>query len=174
MIKKLLTAVFIIVAAIVTASVFGILHDQITFTISPEYYTHFKFNQFGLDYYGNNQRMLVGIVGIMATWWVGLILGTVFSLMSLFLKTPKEMIVKSMQTVLIALLITVITAIAGYLYGRFVLINSDTLMNIYDIKDFESFVIVGSIHNYSYIGGGIGLFVGSLYISIKALQQQKK
>ena len=140
MIQKLLTAVFIIITAIVTASVFGILHDQVTFTISPEYYTNFKFNQFGLDFYGkDSHRLLVCIVGILAIWWVGLILGIVFSLMSLFLKTPKEMIAKSMRAVVITLIITVVTAVIGYLYGRFILINSDKLMNIYDIKDFENF-----------------------------------
>ena len=171
MIQKLLTAVFIIITAIVTASVFGILHDQVTFTISPEYYTNFKFNQFGLDFYGkDSHRLLVCIVGILAIWWVGLILGIVFSLMSLFLKTPKEMIAKSMRAVVITLIITVVTAVIGYLYGRFILINSDKLMNIYDIKDFENYLIVGSIHKYSYVGGGIGLFAGSLYISIKALR----
>ncbi len=169
--KKLLTAVFIIIAIIVTASVFGILHDQVTFTISPEYYTQFKFNQFGLDLYGkDSHRLLVCIVGIMATWWVGLILGIVFSVMSLFLKTPKEMIAISMRAVVITLIITVVTAVIGYFYGRFILINSDNLMNIYDIKDFENYLIVGSIHKYSYAGGGIGLFAGSLYISIKALR----
>lgn len=175
MIKKLLTALFIIIAVTFTASVFGVIHDQVTFSISPEYYTHLKFSQFGLDFYGNdNNRLLVIIVGILATWWIGLIMGIIFSLMSLFLKSPKEMIAKSIRAVLITLLVTIITSFVGYLYGRFILINTNGLMNIYGVEDFENFLIVGSIHNYSYIGGGIGTIVGIIYIYRKVLQQQKK
>ncbi|MCK7558068.1 hypothetical protein MKQ70_24910 [Chitinophaga sedimenti] len=63
-----------IVLAIAMAVVYGILHDQLTYTISPEYYTTFKFEQSGLaDYVGAlPTRTLVVYVAVAATWWVGL------------------------------------------------------------------------------------------------------
>jgi len=51
---------------------YGIIHDQITYSISPEYYTKFKFYQFGLikspNDFVHNPRQMAIIVGIMATW----------------------------------------------------------------------------------------------------------
>ena len=32
-----------VVAAVAAAGVFGIVHDQISYSVSPEYYTKFKF-----------------------------------------------------------------------------------------------------------------------------------
>lgn len=132
MIKKLLTLPLIILTAIVAASIFGIIHDQITYTISPEYYTMYKFPQFGLDSgpISGNERTLVAITGIIATWWVGLILGIVFSFASLFLKTWKTMLKFSSKAMAIATGITIISGFLGYLYGRFMLIGSESLMNI--------------------------------------------
>jgi hypothetical protein len=46
--KKILTISLLAVAACLLAGVYGILHDQLTYTISPEYNTKFKFYQFGL------------------------------------------------------------------------------------------------------------------------------
>jgi len=33
----------------------------------------------------------------------------------------------------------------------------------YTVKDIDSYIIVGSIHNFSYLGGAIGLVVGIIY-----------
>ena len=46
--RKLATFFIIVLAAIVIASLYGVGHDQVTYTISPEYYTKFKFIQFNL------------------------------------------------------------------------------------------------------------------------------
>lgn len=166
MIKKSLAVPSIIIIAIVIASIFGIIHDQITYTISPEYYTKFKFSQFGLNSVPikGNERYLVSITGIIATWWVGLILGITFSISSLLLKTWKIMLRISFSAMIMTIIITAIAALVGYLYGKFILINSDSLMNIYDVQDFNNFIAVDSIHTASYIGGFVGMFLGIIYI----------
>ena len=40
--------VLFLALAVVIAGVFGIVHDQISYTVSSEYYTRFKFPQFRL------------------------------------------------------------------------------------------------------------------------------
>ena len=75
---------------------YGILHDQLTYTISPEYYTKFKFYQFGLMDIGNeaifpNTRIEVSAVGFMATWWMGLPIGLILGLVGLVHKDNKQM-----------------------------------------------------------------------------------
>jgi len=45
--KKFLVYVLIVVLAVLAAGLFGIVHDQISYTVAPEYFTKFKFRQFG-------------------------------------------------------------------------------------------------------------------------------
>ena len=49
------------------AGAYGILHDQITYTISPEYFTKLKFEQFHYANFGLPRRVFVGEVGFLAT-----------------------------------------------------------------------------------------------------------
>ena len=49
--RKILNFFLIILASILIAGIYGILHDQITYTISYEYFTLFKFEQFSNAYY---------------------------------------------------------------------------------------------------------------------------
>ena len=59
------------VCGAMVAGVYGILHDQITYTISPEYFSKFKFDQFRYAEIGLPDRVFVAEIGFLATWWVG-------------------------------------------------------------------------------------------------------
>lgn len=166
MIKKIFAIPLILFIAIVIACLFGIIHDHITYTISPEYYTKFKFSQFGLDSSPviGNERHLVTLTGIIATWWVGAILGVVFSFTSLVLKTWKIMLKICLKAIGLTIGITALFSFSGYLCGKFILLKSEALTNIYDMKDFDAFIKVGAIHTASYIGGFAGMMIGAIYI----------
>lgn len=74
--KKFSILIPIVIITPIIGGLYGILHDQLTYSISPEYYTKFKFYQFGLMDMGNeaifpNPRIEVSAVGFMATWWMG-------------------------------------------------------------------------------------------------------
>src|SRR5262245_37428369 len=57
----------------IVAGGYGILHDQITYAISPEYFTKLKFEQFHCANFGFSERVFVGVIGFLATWWVGFV-----------------------------------------------------------------------------------------------------
>lgn len=57
------------------AGVFGVVHDQVSFTVGPEYYERMKFDQFAYADIGQTGRWLVAQIGVMATWWVGFLGG---------------------------------------------------------------------------------------------------
>ncbi len=61
--------------AILTAGAFGAPHDQISFTVSPEYFTKFKFHQFGLLDGSISKRLRAAEVGFLASWWMVIPLG---------------------------------------------------------------------------------------------------
>jgi hypothetical protein len=61
--------------ACLLAGLFGALHNQISFTISHEYFTRFKFIQFRIPS-TVPPRVGASIVGWLAAWWMGAPLAT--------------------------------------------------------------------------------------------------
>lgn len=159
---------FILISALI-AGLYGIIHDQITYSISPEYFTKFKYRQFNLDpsLFGGH-RPTVAIIGFLATWWTGIFIGIGLGLTALIYDDYKQMRAALVKGIGVVLSLAVLTGITGYFYGRFHLIK--TGVNWWlpeDLIDRNSFITVGSIHNFSYIGGIIGLFAGILYLVLK-------
>ncbi|KPE51871.1 hypothetical protein [Chryseobacterium indologenes] len=166
--KQLINFILIILISTLSAGVYGILHDQITYTISPEYYTLLKFQQFGFEDLNLKVRIKVGIIGFLAAWWVGLFLGIAYAFISLFLD-PEKVLKVTVTSILINICITLISGILGY--GFAVLFLSQENINWYipaGTRDIRSFINVGSVHNFGYIGGVTGLAAGLLYQIKKA------
>lgn len=173
--QKFRLFIFVLIVTPLIASVFGIIHDQITYTISPEYYTRFKFIQFGLVPKGMELQMphRIGalIVGIKATWWTGIPIGLIYGAVLLFFKYSPLLYKIYFKTIGITFAVTILTSITGYLYWKFNLQYTEVNWYIPDnLIDKNSFICVGSIHNFSYLGGVIGLMAGSLYL---VLQKEK-
>jgi hypothetical protein len=153
----------------VISGIYGILHDQLTYTISPEYYTKFKFQQFGLsdnevEAVFPNPRFHVSIVGVMATWWVGVPIGLVLGLVGLLHATGEKMFYVTSRAIALTMVIAFITGIVGLLYGKFFLAVSGVSWWLPDNLIYRAdFIAVGSMHNFSYLGGLIGLIVGVSY-----------
>ena len=176
--KKLLIFLAIIILSSIIGGLYGILNDQITYTISPEYYTKFKFYQFGLMDLGNeaifpNPRVEVSVVGVMATWWVGLIIGVVLGLVGLIHKNYKQMFCTTMKSIGIAIIVAFLIGFIGFLYGKFYLSNQELYWCFPEnLIDKKNFIVVGSIHNFSYIGGLIGMTTGVCYSIYKKFKNK--
>lgn len=161
--KKTGILLLTILIATLLAGIYGALHDQITFTISSEYFTIYKFEQFGFQDWGNNNsRLTTALIGFLATWWVGLNIGIVQGLVGLIHKTPRLMFKYTFNSILITLGIAVLFGIFG---GIIEILTGETDPSCfpYEIQDCKSFFIVGSIHNYGYLGGVIGAVLGLVY-----------
>jgi hypothetical protein len=165
--RKILNFILIILTSILIAGVYGIVHDQITYSISAEYYTLFKFEQFGINEWGiSDVRTKAGIIGFLATWWVGLFLGIIYAIISLFL-TSKKVLKVSVKSIFLNIGVAIVFGITGFIYGALFLKAEN--LNWYipeQTKNVQDFVNVGSIHNFGYLGGVIGLIVG-IYYQIK-------
>ena len=166
MYKKFRLFILIIILSIILASVFGFLHNQISFTISDEYFTKFKFKQFGFEDYGmTSSRLYSGLIGIVSSWWVGLIIALFHGTIPFFLFSYKDMWKYAKGAILRNLGITFLFSILGILFGIYHV--SYYPKNSYDIplplKSEERFFIAGMMHNFSYIGGVVGLLCGVYY-----------
>jgi hypothetical protein len=167
--KRFLTLLLIIVLAPLVGGMYGVLHDQLTYTISPEYYTKFKFYQFGLTDVGKeavfpNPRIAVSAVGFMATWWMGLPIGLILGLVGLVHKDNKQMFRATMQAIIVTVIIAFATGLIGLLYGKLYLTDKGVDWWLPDnLIDTKNFIAVGSMHNFSYLGGLTGLIAGIIY-----------
>src|SRR5438046_38428 len=71
-IKRLPAMARIALLGAALAGPYGAVHDQISFSLSPEYFTKMKFLQFSWADFGWPPRVFASEVGFLATWWVGL------------------------------------------------------------------------------------------------------
>jgi hypothetical protein len=165
MARKIGILILTIILTPFLAGIYGILHDQLSYTISPEYFTKFKFEQFGFVEYGfENKRATVAIIGLWATWWTGLIIGAICGIVGLIQPTSKIMRKSVFGAIIRTLGIAIGFGLLGILVGKFIVSGINTEWNIpKNVSDRNAFLTVGTMHNFSYIGGLIGLIFGTIY-----------
>ena len=146
----------------ILAGLYGIIHDQITYSISPEYFTRLKFSQFHYANFGLPPRIFVAEIGFLASWWVGLFCGWFIARTIVAAYSRSLALLHSLRGFLIIFGFALVFSIAGYFYG--ILHGSDysaweDITSSLGVQDVPSFVRVAYIHNASYLGGLIGLVV---------------
>jgi hypothetical protein len=182
--NKFVAFVLIIVAACVLSGLYGIMHDQLTYSISNEYYTKFKFYQFGMVDFASdmelpNPRLNVAVVGLLATWWLGIPIGFFLGLVGFLHADWRAMVKTTMKAFAINVVIAFVTGLAGLLYGFIFLAGKspDSFSGWFipdNIVDFGNFISVGSMHNFSYMGGLFGLTIAIIYSVWKALKTRNE
>ncbi len=146
------------------AGCYGILHDQITYTISPEYFTNLKFAQFAYADFGFGRRVFVATIGFLATWWVGAIAGW-FLARRLIPNQPRDVAFRQICNGFVCILLSgFLFGTGAFVYGLLRGPKADFsawswAIHELNITDVYSFVRVAYIHNASYLGGVVGLLV---------------
>ncbi|GHU28396.1 hypothetical protein FACS1894172_00870 [Spirochaetia bacterium] len=163
--KKLLVFVLLFVISCVMAGLYGFLHDQISWTLSPEYFTQLKFQQFFIPELFHN-RLGAGIVGILATWWMGLVIGIVLIPVGLVIPGWKNYLTGMIKVLGIVALTALLIGTGALIYG---LLNYriDTMPRFstpVGVNDPVRFSVVGTMHNFSYLGGIVGIVTGIVAI----------
>lgn len=151
------------------AGIYGIVHDQITFTISPEYFTKLKFKQFHYADFGFGDRVFTAIIGFLATCWVGLFIGYFFG-RRFTQNQPRNDAVKNVRKgFLIVLVSGLVFATGGWIYGYVVeptayLYGWSNILTSIGVVDGPAFMRVMYIHNASYAGVLVGLICAFIFI----------
>lgn len=151
------------------AGCYGIVHDQVTYSIGPEYFTHFKFHQFEWADAGFSDRIFVSCIGFLATWWVGLIVAWILSRRMLPNQTRSVAYRKIWLGFGIVFATGFLFGIGGFIYGLIRGPDGDysawhnTLAPL-QVTDTWSFMRVAYIHNASYLGGLSGLLLTFLLV----------
>lgn len=151
------------------AGVYGIAHDQVTFTISPEYFTKMKFAQFHYANFGWGDRVFAGTIGFLATWWAGMFAAWLLA-RRLLPHQPRLVAMRQIGLGVTCILATVLLfGTGGYLYGLWRGPVADyspwqPLLRQMDIEHEWAFIRVAYIHNAGYLGILLGLFITLLCI----------
>ncbi|HEY4289578.1 MAG TPA: hypothetical protein VGN00_20900 [Puia sp.] len=171
--RKFAIFFLIILVATVIAAIYGVGHDQVTYSISPEYYTKFKFIQFNLADSAAAQHMTqprsaVVMTGVKATWWMGVLIGVVLGLVGFIFPDADSMFSSVLQALWLVLLVVILAGVAGGLYGHYVLAEKGVSWWMpLDLKDRTAYITVGSIHNFSYAGGAVGVLAGVIFLVVR-------
>jgi hypothetical protein len=115
--KKLGMFLLFLPAAGLVAGLFGMIHDQISYSISNGYFTKFNFIQFHLLDLDVPERIRVAEVGFLASWWMGVPLGLLCGLAGFVQRSPALM-QRALIWPLLAIPAFALTfALAGLAYG---------------------------------------------------------
>ncbi|WGR95487.1 hypothetical protein MTX26_06675 [Bradyrhizobium sp. ISRA443] len=168
MLKKVGIFLLFLPAAMLVAGIFGMVHDQISYSVSSEYFSKFKFIQFRLLDPHIPERIRVAEVGFLASWWMGLPLGVLCGAAGFIQRSPALMSRALMQSLIVVAVFTMVVALAGLAYGW---VQTETLdAGTYrgwfiprGVTELRRFLCVGYMHNAAYLGGGLSVAVAWIF-----------
>ncbi len=165
-VKRTIGAVGLLLFGCLMAGLYGMLHNQISYTVSPEYFTRFKFRQFGIPPAVGN-RTGAAMVGWQASWWMGIIIGLFVIPAGMMIRGDRRWLLVTLKAFAMVTLTALVTGLTALLIS-FVLIRSpqDSALIIRGvaIEDSVNFLRAGTMHNFSYLGGLLGIFTGLFVI----------
>lgn len=165
MVKFVFIPVLFTIACLL-AGVYGAVHNQISYTVSPEYFTQFKFRQFGID--GQlPDRVGAAIVGWRAAWWMGIVIGTILIPFGLLIRGNGRYFWGMLRVFGVVAATTFVVGLMA-LAIAFATIDAEDAGEIVrygvEIQEDVAFARAGMMHNFSYLGGVIGILSGGLTI----------
>src|SRR6266571_2624158 len=115
--KKLLIYVLLVVLAVLLAAFYGIIHNQISYSVSSEYFTKFKFRQFGFVDTPLPERVRALMVGFLASWWMGIPIGLLVGAAGFMHRGPRRMFKVSLWSFGVVAVVTLLFGLCGLFYG---------------------------------------------------------
>jgi len=160
--KKIVILILTVLITPILAGVYGIIHDELIYSISPEYFTKLKFPQFGIDPDFSDRSGLL-LSGWLSTWWAGLVIGIVLGSVGLMHRTPRMLKIIS-ESILLAFVIVFIVELIGLAFGGlFLPERSAGIILSESLNNKKDFIAVTTMHGFSHVGGIAGLVAGILF-----------
>lgn len=166
--KKFGALVLLLLVALPIAGVFGVIHDQVSYTVSHEYFTKFKFFQFGFLDASIPERVRAGAIGFLASWWMGIPIGLLVAPVALIHRSAQATLKFGLRSYLLLVAFTGVFAIAGLGFGFFRTRTIDLTDYQHwfippDVVALRPFLCTGYMHNSAYLGGIAGVGVAWVY-----------
>jgi hypothetical protein len=162
---KLALFPLLLAAGCVIAGQYGAVHDQISYSVSPDYFHSFKFRQFDVPAEYHN-RLGAAIVGWHATWWMGLLIGIPILIVALILPGWRAYLTQSLIAYAVVAATALVVGLAALAYASATITVAILPDYWYPQGDIDrvAFARVGTMHNFSYLGGFVGIVTASIYL----------
>ncbi len=147
------------------AGLYGMVHNQVSYTVSPEYFHAFKFRQFGVPPSLQN-RLGAAWVGWWASWWMGLILGIPVLWIARGSRDSKGFTRRSLIAYAIVASTSAGIGLTMLVMVQFVVRDPD-LVRTYvpeDVRHPLAFFWAGTMHNAGYLGGVLGMIGAAIFL----------
>jgi hypothetical protein len=172
--KKLCVFVLFVPLAIAMAGAYGAVHNQISYTVSPEYFTKFKFHRFGLADDPRPERIRASIVGYHASKGMGLPIGLLGGAAGFIHRGYRRRAKVTLLSLVVVVAFTMLFGLGGLLYGFWQTRSIDLAgyANWFippDVTDLRRYLCAGYMHNAAYLGGGLSILVAwTFHMVVKA------
>jgi hypothetical protein len=155
------TFIFIalLILAPMMAALYGFIHDQITFSISEEFFTKFRFAHYDFPH-AWHPRARAGMIGIINAWKTGIPFGIILTAVGRIHANTHKLLFYTFYTYLL----TFFMSFAFAIIAEYVPVSTDvvnfrqTLPE--NITDPIAFQRVVQINNFGYVGGIVGMLMG--------------
>jgi hypothetical protein len=153
-----------VVRGAILAGAYGAVHDQLTYSISQEYFTRFKFHQFHYLDVGLPARAFAAAIGFQATWPVGALIGWVLARYRLSRENTSNADRDILWGFATVVGFGVLGLASGLLYGylhayHFPLEQFLGWEMELQGEVLQRFVVVACIHNAGYLAALLGMIV---------------
>lgn|GEM_PF-2409317 len=161
---------------VIGSVLYGIINDQITATISPEYYTVYKHRQFtpALKEFGlidAPMRVQAVVIATLATWWYGLFLGIMLGISSMVGRYAPLTTIQYIRlfgaVMAFSFVVSVIFGVVAYTINPIDATSAVKFPFLAGIKDVRSAYCVGHWHKGSYIAALIATIHASSWAQRK-------
>ena len=166
--RRLLTLPLLVGFACLLAGTYGILHNQISYSVGPDYFHAFKFLQFGIPDELQN-RVGAAYVGWQASWWMGLLIGVPIAVMSLGI--PSAALAR--RVFFRASLLVVSITLGFGLVSLAVAPPMEHIPVPSSAADPIGFGRAAMLHNTTYLAGAIGLLIGLIYVGAQVRRARR-
>ena len=158
--------------ACLMAAAYGALHNQVSFTIGPDYFHHLKFAQFGISP-GVPDRLGAALVGAFASWWMGLVIGLPLATAAMFIRAPDRARMRAFG--IAALVVLAVTLGLGLASLALPLPPeaAEMLPVPEAAPDPDGFRRAAMLHGVSYLAGIIGLLAGLVVMGLAILRSRR-
>lgn len=161
--KKFFKSLLVCLIVFILTLIYAVIHNQFTYTISPEIFTELFFSRFGfVEYETDTPRLTASIIGVWAILGMAFIISVFYFIVILILNPKFKIIIRA---ILIHLIITIIVGLIGLLIGYVFWYNpifSDHIR--YDIINYKNYSAALQMHGFNHIGDGIGTIVSFLFL----------
>ena len=158
---KFPTFLMLLAVSVLAAGLYGMLHNQLSYSVGSAYFHQLKFPQFGIAA-EHWDRWGAALVGWKASWWMGLLIGLpAFGLGMLWIGQPQHLLGAGLGAIGIVLMVALFCAMLGLLLGMAVdpQALADHVAMPAGIASPDGFLRAALMHEGSYLGGALGLLL---------------